>query len=71
MIAALKEITRLFVLQLFLILAVITLAMTTQAGASSPKIVAISAGPAHCLALGADGTVWEWGSNWRGELTGI
>lgn len=39
--------------------------------ASSPDIIAISAGPFHCLALGDDGQVWEWGSNWRGELTGI
>lgn len=35
------------------------------------KIIAISAGPSHCLALGADGSVWEWGSDWRGELNGI
>lgn len=46
--------------------------MTTGlAVASSPKIVSISAGPMHCLALDSDGNVWEWGGNWRGELTGI
>jgi alpha-tubulin suppressor-like RCC1 family protein len=49
----------------------ISLIMVVPTVASSPKIVAISAGPMHCLALGEDRSVWAWGSNWRGELTGI
>jgi alpha-tubulin suppressor-like RCC1 family protein len=31
-------------------------------------IIAIAAGGAHSLALGTDGTVWAWGSNYSGEL---
>ncbi len=49
----------------------LSLMTTGPADASSPKIVSISAGPMHCLALDSDGNVWEWGGNWRGELTGI
>ncbi len=45
--------------------------MMVPASSSVPKIVAISAGNYHCLALGDDGSVWEWGGNWRGELTGV
>ncbi len=32
------------------------------------NIVAISAGTTHSLALAADGTVWAWGANFRGQL---
>ena len=31
-------------------------------------VVAVAAGAAHSLALGADGTVWAWGGNYQGEL---
>jgi alpha-tubulin suppressor-like RCC1 family protein len=44
--------------------------LCTQAFSYSPKIVQISAAGQDCLALADDGSVWEWGSNWRGELTG-
>ncbi len=37
---------------------------------NSPRFVQISAAGQDCLALADDGSVWEWGSNWRGELTG-
>jgi alpha-tubulin suppressor-like RCC1 family protein len=58
-------------IRIFMSFLLISLIMLVPAAASSPKIVSISAGPLHCLALGEDGMVWEWGSNWRGELTGI
>ncbi len=45
--------------------------VSVPACASSLKIVAISAGGEHSLALGEDGSVWEWGGNNRGELTGV
>jgi alpha-tubulin suppressor-like RCC1 family protein len=32
------------------------------------KITAVAAGTNHSLALGADGTVWAWGSNSAGQL---
>jgi alpha-tubulin suppressor-like RCC1 family protein len=33
-----------------------------------PGMKAIAAGSAHCLALKADGTVWAWGWNSKGQL---
>lgn len=38
--------------------------------ASAQRVVSISSGPFHCLALGDDGSVWQWGSNFRGVLNG-
>ena len=31
-------------------------------------VIAIAAGPTHCLALKSDGTVWAWGDNGSGQL---
>lgn len=31
-------------------------------------VVAVAAGMGHFVALKADGTVWAWGSNYRGQL---
>jgi len=46
------------------------LLMVVQSSSQSPRIIQISAAGQSCLALADDGSVWEWGSNWRGELTG-
>jgi hypothetical protein len=32
------------------------------------NIKAIAADRSHAMALGSDGTVWAWGSNWQGQL---
>lgn len=55
-----------FIILLFLFLHL----YATPAYGSSPKFVQVSAAGQDCLALAEDGSVWEWGSNWRGELTG-
>lgn len=31
-------------------------------------VVAIASGLNHCLALKRDGTVWSWGSNYKGQI---
>ncbi len=36
--------------------------------AAAPPVVELAAGEAHSLALTADGSVWAWGSNDRGQL---
>ncbi|SNB45002.1 hypothetical protein [Geobacter sp. DSM 9736] len=41
---------------------------TPQRVPGLPGIVQISAGLDHCLALGADGTVWGWGYNGYGQI---
>lgn len=44
--------------------------LSVQAYGASPKIVQVSAAWDHSLALADDGSVWEWGSNMQGALTG-
>jgi alpha-tubulin suppressor-like RCC1 family protein len=60
--------------KIFMFLVVLTLFIFVNGYASyaiPSKIIAISAGPSHCLALGEDGSVWEWGDNSVGELNGV
>ncbi|WP_424358732.1 RCC1 domain-containing protein [Methanocella sp. MCL-LM] len=46
----------------------ITLVMLSGPAMASDKIVAVSADRLHTLALGDDGSVWEWGDNRGGQL---
>jgi len=34
------------------------------------SVVSVSAGSDHTMAIGADGSLWAWGSNWVGQLGG-
>src|SRR5260221_7466515 len=38
------------------------------APAPAPTVVAIWGGARHCIVLLSDGTVWDWGMNWFGQL---
>jgi alpha-tubulin suppressor-like RCC1 family protein len=58
-------------LKLFMLMLALFIFSICPAYALPSKIIAISAGPSHCLALGDDGSVWEWGSNWAGALNGV
>lgn len=57
--------------KVLLILCLFACMVMLPASVSAQNIVAISAGPDHCIALDSDGNVYEWGSNIRGELTGV
>lgn len=53
-----------------IIVLILAILFTPQVFSQSIKIIQISAAGQSCVALAGDGSVWEWGSNWRGELTG-
>jgi alpha-tubulin suppressor-like RCC1 family protein len=42
--------------------------ITGDLGTGFPKIIAITAGAAHSLALASDGTIWVWGYNDDGQF---
>jgi alpha-tubulin suppressor-like RCC1 family protein len=46
----------------------IPVAVTTTGALAGKTITAIAAGVAHCLALGADGSVFAWGYNSSGQV---
>lgn len=45
-----------------------TTSETETARDRSPRFVDVSVGRGHMLALGEEGVVWSWGSNYNGEL---
>ncbi|MBN8459839.1 MAG: cadherin-like beta sandwich domain-containing protein [Verrucomicrobia bacterium] len=46
----------------------VPVAVSTSGALAGKKVVAISAGDSHCLALCSDGTLVGWGSNGSGQL---